>query len=214
MNPPVLREAIRLPDLPRVPVRAVVTLHERRVDRPAHPRTGQRRLQPRGGAEDQPRRHLDHPTLLPRLVHRGIMQPRGGHLVRAPRPAPLAGPRRHHLVTERLQDRPLIGRVLVGLDQHRGPAPNRPLTSVPNSTTAPVVRSRGTTATTSRCSGSNATWSQQSPRYRSSGSSSSQFFSFLATNAHFSSIWSSRVSGERATSSSCAARAWSPAARP
>jgi formaldehyde-activating enzyme len=37
MDPPVAREAIRLPDLPRVPVavRAVVPLHDRRVDRAA-----------------------------------------------------------------------------------------------------------------------------------------------------------------------------------
>src|SRR5262249_13336897 len=51
------------------------------------------------------------------------------------------------------------------------------------------------TATTRRCSGSSATWSQQSPLRASAGSSGSQCFSFLATNAHSSSNWTSRVRG-------------------
>jgi hypothetical protein len=124
MRPPVLRGAVRLPRLPRVAVavRPVVPLHERRVDRPAGRRCGQRRLHRRDGPEDHPRRHLHHPPLLPGLVHGGIIQPRGRHFVRAPRPAAPAGPRRHHLFAERLQDRPLVGRIFVGRDQPRGPA--------------------------------------------------------------------------------------------
>ena len=87
MNPPVLREAIRLPNLPRVPVpvRTVVTLHERRVHRPAHLRIGQRRLHRRGGPEDHPPHHIHHSALLPRLVHRGVIQLRRRHLKRLPR---------------------------------------------------------------------------------------------------------------------------------
>ena len=48
---------------------------------------------------------------------------------------------------------------------------------------------------TNRLSASIATWSQVSPLRSSAGSLGSQFFSFLATNAHFSSNWASRVFG-------------------
>src|SRR3954451_12563184 len=94
MRPPVLREAIRLPHLPRVPVavRPVVPLPELCVVRPARRRGGQRRLHRRGGAEDHPPGHLHHTPLLPRLVHRGIVQSRGRHLVGTPRPPRPAGP--------------------------------------------------------------------------------------------------------------------------
>src|SRR6202521_2248159 len=95
MNPPVLREAIRLPHLPRVPVTVgtVVPLHECRVDPVAHPRFDQRRLHRGGGAEDHPRHHIHHPAFLPSLMHRGIMQPRRRHLLRAfPRPPPSPPP--------------------------------------------------------------------------------------------------------------------------
>lgn len=124
MNPPILREAVRLPRPSRVAVavRPVVPLHERRVDRPAHRRRLQRGRHRRRGAEDHPRLHRHHPPLLPRLMHRRIIQPRGCHLVRLPRSPRPAGPRRHHLLAERLQDRTLIGRILVGRDQLRGPA--------------------------------------------------------------------------------------------
>src|SRR6516162_3001280 len=57
------------------------------------------------------------------------------------------------------------------------------------------VRLPGTTLTTKRCSGSKATWSQLSPWRASSGFSGSQRFSFLPTNAHFSSNWTSLVRG-------------------
>src|SRR5271157_4697872 len=216
MNPPVLREAIRLPHLPRVPVaiRAVVPLHERRVDRAARHRIGQRRLHRRGGAEDHPRCHIHHPPLLPRLVHRGIIQPLGRHLVGTPRSPPglpvrggtTSVPKASRIAPSEAEYSSVV--ISPGIRP-----PNRSLTSPTNSWTDSAVRSPGTTDTTSRCSGSNATWSQQSSRNRSSGSPSSQFFSFLATHDHASSIWISRVSGEWATSSSCAARACSPAAR-
>src|SRR5260370_19825075 len=129
MDPPVLREAIGLPHLPRVPVpvRTVVTLHERYVHRATRARFGQRRLHRRHGAEDHPRRHLHHAALLPGLVHRGIVQTRRRHLVRLPRPPRLAGPRRHHLGTDRLQDRPLTGRILVARDQLLPPPIQPPL---------------------------------------------------------------------------------------
>jgi hypothetical protein len=48
---------------------------------------------------------------------------------------------------------------------------------------------------TNRLSASIATWSQVSPLRSSAESVGSQFFSFLATNAHFSSNWASRVFG-------------------
>src|SRR4051794_39177938 len=48
---------------------------------------------------------------------------------------------------------------------------------------------------TNRLSASKATWSQVSPLRSSAGSSGSQFASFLATKAHFSSNWTSRVRG-------------------
>src|SRR5271166_1598640 len=46
-----------------------------------------------------------------------------------------------------------------------------------------------------RLSASIATWSQVSPLRSSAGSLGLQFFSFLATKAHFSSNWASRVFG-------------------
>src|SRR3982751_3958076 len=76
-----------------------------------------------------------------------------------------------------------------------GRPPVRRLKSSTTATTLSAVRSPGTTLTTSRLSGSNATWSQVSPSRSSAGSSGSQFFSFLATKAHLSSNWSSRVRG-------------------
>src|ERR1019366_6881636 len=56
-------------------------------------------------------------------------------------------------------------------------------------------RSPGTTTSRRRCSGSMAVWSQSSPLSSSRGSSGSQFFSFLPMKFHFSSNWTSRVSG-------------------
>src|SRR3954471_17963728 len=73
--------------------------------------------------------------------------------------------------------------------------PVRRLKSSTTAATFPAVRSPGTTLMTSRLSASIATWSQVSPLRSSAGSRGSQFFSFLATNAHFSSNWASRVSG-------------------
>src|ERR1700712_3634298 len=73
--------------------------------------------------------------------------------------------------------------------------PVRRLRSSTTATTLSAVRSPGTTLTTSRLSASIATWSQVSPLRSSAGSPGSQFFSFLATKAHFSSNWTSRVRG-------------------
>src|ERR1700712_1648391 len=73
--------------------------------------------------------------------------------------------------------------------------PVRRLRSSTTATTLSAVRSPGTTLTTSRLSASIATWSQASPLRASAGSVGSQFFSFLATKAHFSSNWTSRVRG-------------------
>src|SRR4051812_49223797 len=53
----------------------------------------------------------------------------------------------------------------------------------------------GTKARSNRLSASTAVWSQSSPRSRSSGSRGLHDASFLATNPHFSSTWTSRVSG-------------------
>ena len=57
VHPPVLAEPVRLPRLPRVavPVRPVLPLHERRVDRPAHRRRAQRRLPPPPRSRRPPR---------------------------------------------------------------------------------------------------------------------------------------------------------------
>src|SRR5512135_3106090 len=71
----------------------------------------------------------------------------------------------------------------------------RRLTSSITATTFSAVRSPGTTLTTNRLSASIATWSQVSPLRSSAGSAGSQFFVFLATKAHFSSNWTSRVRG-------------------
>src|SRR3954464_3031334 len=71
----------------------------------------------------------------------------------------------------------------------------RRLKSSTTATTLSAVLSPGTTLTTNRLSASIATWSQVSPLRSSAESSGSQFFSFLATKAHFSSNWTSRVRG-------------------
>src|SRR3954452_19623981 len=73
--------------------------------------------------------------------------------------------------------------------------PVRRLKSSTTATALSAVRSPGTTLTTNRLSASIATWSQVSPFRSSAGSVGSQFFSFLATKAHFSSNWASRVRG-------------------
>src|SRR5438270_10220541 len=73
--------------------------------------------------------------------------------------------------------------------------PVRRLKSSTTATPLSAVRSPGTTLTTSRLSASIATWSQVSPLRSSAGSSGARFFSFLATKAHFSSNWTSRVRG-------------------
>ncbi len=73
--------------------------------------------------------------------------------------------------------------------------PVRRLKSATTATTLSAVRSPGTTLRINRLSASMATWSQVSPLRSSAGSLGSQFFSFLATNAHFSSNWTSRVRG-------------------
>src|SRR3954452_21797605 len=73
--------------------------------------------------------------------------------------------------------------------------PVRRLKSSTTAATFPAVRSPGTTLITSRLSASIATWSQVSPLRSSAGSSGSQFFSFLATKARFSSNRTSRVRG-------------------
>ena len=76
---------------------------------------------------------------------------------------------------------------------------NRPsVRFLTSSTTAAMfseVRSPGITLRTNRLSASIATWSQVSPLRSSAGSLGLQFFSFLATKAHFSSNWASRVLG-------------------
>src|SRR5918998_800502 len=73
--------------------------------------------------------------------------------------------------------------------------PVRRLKSSTTAATFAAVRSSGTTLTTIRLSASKATWSQLSPLRSSARSAGSQFFSFLATKAHFSSNWTSRVRG-------------------
>ena len=69
------------------------------------------------------------------------------------------------------------------------------LKSSTTATTFSAVRSPGITLTINRLSASIATWSQVSPLRSSAGSLGLQFFSFLATKAHFSSNWASRVFG-------------------
>src|SRR4051794_21817692 len=68
-------------------------------------------------------------------------------------------------------------------------------TSWTTSLQSSAQRGPGTTASSKRCSASTAVWSQSSPNSSSAGSSGSRFFSFLATKFHFSSDWTSRVSG-------------------
>jgi len=71
--------------------------------------------------------------------------------------------------------------------------PVRRLKSLTTAATFSAVRSPATTLITNRLSASIETWSQLSPLRSSAGSASPKFFSFLATNDHFSSNWASRV---------------------
>src|SRR5258708_2111931 len=73
--------------------------------------------------------------------------------------------------------------------------PLRRWKSSTNSCLCIAVRLPATTLTTRRCSGSKATGSPLSPCSPANGSSGRQCFSFLATNDHFSSNWTSRVLG-------------------
>ena len=74
MVPPVLAESIRLASLPgvAVPVRAVLTLDERRIDGPTRARLSQRRCHCGHRAENRPSGDLYHPPFLACLLHHGV----------------------------------------------------------------------------------------------------------------------------------------------
>src|SRR4051794_36666960 len=73
--------------------------------------------------------------------------------------------------------------------------PVRCFTSATTSSTFSASRAPGTIARTDLLSASIATWSHQSPWWSSAGSAGSPWSCFLFTNDHFSSHWTSRVSG-------------------
>ncbi len=127
--PPVLRESVGLPSLPRVAVavRRVLPLHERRVDRPTDPRQAQRQPHRRHRPEDDSGADRDDPPLLPPLRDHGVAQARRRGLVRGLGAARLRGAWRGDRVAVGVQDRRLVGRVVVaGHQVHQaalGPVP-------------------------------------------------------------------------------------------
>ena len=73
-------------------VRAILSLDERRIDRPTRARPPQRRHHRGDRAEDHPSRDLDDPTFLAGLLHRGVGQPLRSDLVGGLGTTALAGP--------------------------------------------------------------------------------------------------------------------------
>ena len=126
---PILAEPVRLAGLPgvAVPIRPVLTLHERRVDRPAHPRHPRGRDRRSHRPEDHSRGDRHHPTLLSCLLHHGISQALGRDLVRGPGASSLAGPGRRDRLPVRLKQRVLVGQIAVGGDQVHQTAPGASL---------------------------------------------------------------------------------------
>ena len=125
MISPVLTEPIRLAGLPgvAVPIRPVLALDERRVDRPADPREGQGRRHRGPRPEDHPRADLHDPALLPPLGHHRVIQARRRDHVRGDRAARPAGAGRGDRLAVGVQDRRLIGRVIVAGHQPHQPTP-------------------------------------------------------------------------------------------
>src|SRR3954471_23812121 len=160
MMPPVLTEPVRLPRLPgvAVAVRAILSLDERRIDRPTRARPPQRRHHRGDRAEDHPSRDLDDPALLAGLLHRGVGQPLRSDLVGGLGTTALAGPGRRDRLAVSVEDRLLIGRIAVGGDQVHQPAPCATLEVVDHRRDVLAVRSPGTTLMTNRLSASIATW--------------------------------------------------------
>lgn len=176
----LLGEAVGLALLAAVlmPIRPVVPLDEGCVDRRAHRRASQERVQQRQRTEDQRPHHLDDTPLLPPLPHGRVAQVRRQDLSRLGRPPRPRASRLRLVDAVDLLDGCLIGGVLVAGDQQVGPPPVRSRTCRMTCLQATPSRLPGTRHSRSRLSGSTAVWSQSSPRSRSSGSRGSHDFSF------------------------------------
>jgi hypothetical protein len=115
MHRPVLRECVRLSHLPPVvvPVRRVLTLHERGVDPSARLRLRQHRLDRRHSPEHHAGHDLDHPALLPTLLDSGVVHPRWRHHLRLHLASRLARRRRLNLLAVGVQQRRLVRGILI-----------------------------------------------------------------------------------------------------
>src|SRR5437660_5474687 len=115
MHLPILGETTRLADLPTIPiaVAAIVPLDEDRVHDLADQRHQQSRHDGYQRTEYHAGRHLHHASILSLFVNRRILQTFGQYLPWLLRPT---GPARSRLVLLHrigLEDRRLVGRVLI-----------------------------------------------------------------------------------------------------
>ena len=144
---------------------------------------------------EMPAAALDHPALLPPLAHRRVHQP-WRWTATGPWAGPASGPGRGDRPAVGPQDRRLVGRVLVAGHQVHHPA-RRSAAGSPRRAprcsrrSAPPARRRRPAGAPGR----RPRGPSSPPCGRRPGRSRSQFASFLATKAHFSSNWASRVRG-------------------
>src|SRR5271166_3215804 len=127
--PPVLAESICLASLPgvAVPVRAVLTLDERRIEGPTCTRLSQRRCHCGYRAENRPSGDLYHPPFLACLLHHGVGEALRRDFVGSLGTTTFAGPRWRDGLPVGVENRFLVGRIAVGGDQVHQPAPSATL---------------------------------------------------------------------------------------
>src|SRR3989475_5234674 len=124
MHVPVLREAVTLTHLTGVAVAvgAVLPFDKRGIDGLTHPRLCQGGQHCDRRAEDHPEVNLHDSALLPSLVHGGVLQLRGGYLVRGLGTPGLARAGRHDLGAIGVEDGGFIGGIFVTGEEIQRPA--------------------------------------------------------------------------------------------
>jgi hypothetical protein len=163
-----------------MPIRRVVPLHERRVDRRARRRATQQRIQEPERSEDQRPHHLDHAPLLTSHPHRCLAKLGREDLPWLGRPARTRVPRPGLLHAVDLVNRRLNNGACSSMAIDRSSrSPVRLWTWRINGSQVSTFRLPDTRARSKQLSGSTAVWSQSSPHSRPNGCSGSHEASFL-----------------------------------
>ena len=110
-----------------MPIRPVLPLHQRRVDRPARLRHAQGRDHRRHRAEDHSRGNRNHAALLSRLLHHGIGQALPRDLVRSLGTTSFTGPGRRDRLPVGIKDRVFVDQIAVRGDEVHQPTPGASL---------------------------------------------------------------------------------------